>query len=365
MFFKKSNPSLPAQSSPDAPSATDDGERALDTIAALVRAYARYAIDTDATSAEQIQKACDGWASRIIIGATRADNENSEPPSLGRRDWGGLLRFFEDSRHVEADYVVRSLTSLRESLQQFASCLGYALATDRQADGSLEEQLQTLAASLDDNDPERIRKTAERVLKAARLTMLERRQREAKQVEVLADKFNQLKTELLEARTQATTDTLTQLYNRNALDQHLERIADWGILFQHSPALILVDVDHFKEINDTFGHPVGDEVLRRLADVLTRSFLRRQDFVARYGGEEFAVVAVETPPHTLQAMAERLLNAVRKMEVTHAGQQIEVTISLGVAQLAQGERPAAWIERADQALYEAKHRGRDRMITAA
>jgi diguanylate cyclase len=158
---------------------------------------------------------------------------------------------------------------------------------------------------------------------------------------------------------------LTLLYNRNALDQHLERIADWGVLFQHPPTLLLLDVDHFKEVNDSYGHPVGDLVLRAIGDVLTRSFLRRQDFVARYGGEEFAVVVVETAESTLTAMATRLLESIRKMDLQHAGKPIEVTISLGLAALGSGERPSSWIERADRALYEAKQRGRDRMIRAA
>lgn len=358
MFFKKSVPPCPAPVSPEA--AADD--HALDTVAALLRAYGRRAIDTDVATAAETREACEGWAARIIVGPTRADASGPERPP---RDFGELLRFFEAERQSESDYVNQALSSLRDALQQFAACLGYALAADRKADGALEDELETLARCLDTNDPARIKSTADRVLKAARLTLLERRQRETRQVEILAEKFNQLKTELVEARTQATTDSLTQLYNRNALDQHLERIADWGILFQHSPALLLLDVDHFKEINDTHGHHAGDQVLKHLADVLTRSFLRRQDFVARYGGEEFAVVAVETPTSTLQAMATRLLQSVRSMDVSETDPAIEVTVSLGVARLVPGERPAAWLERADQALYQAKHGGRDRMFIAA
>lgn len=365
MFFKKAQDQEPeSRSVPPKSLKISAPDAALDSVAALMRSYGKYALDLDNASSDEIRKECDDWAANIVMGRAPS-NDDAGPPSGARRDFGGLLAYFERTRSHESDFIARSHQSLRAALQQFAACLAYSLAADRQADGGLEQQLQSLAASLDGNNPEQIRSNADRVLKAARLTLLERRQREVRQVEILAEKFNQLKAELVEARTQATTDTLTQLYNRNALDQHLERIADWGVLFQYAPALIFIDVDYFKSINDSHGHSVGDQVLRALSDVMTRCFLRRQDFVARYGGEEFAIVAVETSPETLQTMADRLLDSVRKMNLRHAGQSLELTVSLGVARLGQGERPLEWIERADKALYEAKRRGRDRMVLVA
>lgn len=362
MFFKKTASKEFEAVAPSRTRESSDDGAAIDSAAALIRIYGRSALDTDGETAESIARKCDAWATHIALG----QNAEADASAGGqRRDWGGLVRYFEATRGSESDFVRRSQTSLRAALQQFATCLAHSLAADRKADGGLEDQLQVLASALDTNNPDQIRANAERVLKAARLTILERRQREARQVEVLADKFNQLKAELVEARNQATTDSLTQLYNRNALEQHLERVADWGVLFQHPPALVFVDVDHFKSINDSVGHAAGDSVLRSLADVLTRCFLRRQDFVARYGGEEFAVAVVETPRETLHSMAERFLDAVRKMNIAHQGHEIEITVSLGIARLTSGERPAEWIERADQALYEAKRRGRDRMVSAA
>jgi diguanylate cyclase len=360
VFFKKA-PSKGSTSEPPRSLRVAPEDAAVDSVAALVRSYGRHSLDTDSETGEVTRKHCDDWASQIVLGRPPS-NDDGTASTGNRRDFGGLLAFFERTRSHEMDFVNRSQFSLRSALQQFAACLAYSLAADRKADGGLEEQLQTLAASLDGNNPDQIRSNAERVLKAARLTLLERHQREIRQVEILAEKFNQLKAELVEARTQATTDALTQLYNRNALDQHLERIADWGVLFKYPPALVFADVDYFKSVNDTHGHSVGDQVLRAIADVMTRCFLRRQDFVARYGGEEFAIVAVETAPDTLHTMADRLLESVRKIHIVNGGVPIEATISLGIARLGPGERPAQWIERADHALYEAKRRGRDRMV---
>ncbi len=97
-------------------------------------------------------------------------------------------------------------------------------------------------------------------------------------------------------RTQATLDSLTNLYNRAAFDQEVEKVGALGLLLGSMPCLLLVDVDHFKAINDQYGHPAGDQVLKAVAENLVRHFLRKEDFVARYGGEEFAIVVRDSAP---------------------------------------------------------------------
>jgi diguanylate cyclase len=124
----------------------------------------------------------------------------------------------------------------------------------------------------------------------------------------------------------------------------------------------MVDVDHFKRINDTFGHPAGDEALRRLADTIVRTFPRRTDFVARYGGEEFAVVLPQEGVETARILGARLLVNVRNQSIELGGTAVRLTISIGFAVLRPGEETASWVARADHALYRAKQAGRDRLI---
>lgn len=350
MLFRKtlSKEPPPADTANEPLPAFDD--RALDTVSALMRIYGRYAVPTHEKTAEEIRDECETWAARIAIGGTRADEAG---PNSGLRDWGGVQRFFEATRSAESSFVGRSQAGMRAALQQFAACLGHALATERKADSALDEQLETLTASLDSNDPEQIRKNATRVVSSAKLMMLERRQREAWQVGILAEKFNQLKSELVEARTQAMTDSLTQLYNKNALDQQLERVVDWGVLFQHPPALLVLSVDGFREIASRHGPELAETILKGVGDVLTRCFLRRQDFVAHPQAERFVVVAIETPAETLRTMADRLLDAIHRLTFTRGGERVELEVSLGIAQLTQGERAETWLERAT----EASHKG--------
>lgn len=367
-MFKKSTPKglkpsqEPSPGKPSTPQPDPEADKALDTVADLLRTYGKYALDTGESSAEETTHDCERWASSLLVGATRAQNDDGEVTRI-RRDWGGAKRFFDATRRQESDYLKRSQSELREAVQQFAACLSHALSADRSGDETLGHQIDSLSTALDSNNPEQVRAEASRVIQCARLVMLERRQREIEQVKVLAEKFNQLKTELVEARTQATTDPLTQLYNNNALLQHLERINDWGILLEDPPSLMLLRVCNLPELQQTHGAAIGDLVIKTIADVLTRCFLRRQDFVARMHAEEFAVVVIETSPESLKRMVDRLLEGVGKVELEHEGQRVEPRVEFGIAELVAGETVDAWSERATAALHEGRVRPKLRMIS--
>jgi diguanylate cyclase (GGDEF)-like protein len=125
---------------------------------------------------------------------------------------------------------------------------------------------------------------------------------------------------------------------------------------------VLFDIDHFKKVNDTYGHQAGDEVIRITAKLLTEC-KRATDIAGRYGGEEFAVILIDTLPEGAMVFAERLRKQVENHTVTHDGKDIRFTISLGLAQCGEDIRDHQhWIECSDQALYKAKQSGRNRSI---
>jgi diguanylate cyclase (GGDEF)-like protein len=164
----------------------------------------------------------------------------------------------------------------------------------------------------------------------------------------------------------AASDALTGLYSRGWLDETVARMAARADHEGSTFAVLLADVDHFKSFNDRWGHLMGDRVLQQVGEAL-RDALRPTDFAARYGGEEFAVVLPGVSDvESAAEVAERLRCAVRKIVLMseRGAQPPGVTISLGVAVRARGEPPMALFERADQALYRAKHAGRDCIETA-
>jgi diguanylate cyclase (GGDEF)-like protein len=155
------------------------------------------------------------------------------------------------------------------------------------------------------------------------------------------------------------TDTLTQLANRASLNERIEREHDRFIRYQRPFSVILLDVDHFKAVNDQFGHLVGDQVLVKVAELLSRT-ARAPDVVGRWGGEEFMVLCLETSADQAMALAERLCAAMRAQPFP-TGQRH--TVSAGVATLAAGDSVDDLVNRADKALYQAKNSGRDRVVT--
>lgn len=166
----------------------------------------------------------------------------------------------------------------------------------------------------------------------------------------------------------SSRDALTGLANRRsfelALDREVDRVARSG-----EPALLLMlDIDHFKRVNDTYGHAAGDQVLRAVALALQDS-VRPMDLVARTGGEEFAIVLPNCPAAFGATVAERVRRRVERHPVVvgSTGQSIGVTLSIGGAFAPQWVRstPALWIERADQQLYRAKAAGRNRVLLEA
>ena len=169
-----------------------------------------------------------------------------------------------------------------------------------------------------------------------------------------------------ELRQLATRDALTGLLNRRAFDTLLTGEIDRARRLGHPLTLVLLDLDHFKTINDTHGHPAGDAVLAASAQLL-ESEVRSIDRVARIGGEEFAVLLMETAEGDGLAVAQRLVEAMRSRPVTVAdGVTLAVTVSAGVAALsAQGGAEAGLTASADKALYAAKRGGRDRAVLAS
>lgn len=162
----------------------------------------------------------------------------------------------------------------------------------------------------------------------------------------------------------AQTDPLTGLCNRRGLAQRVEVIPAQAAAPGGGPAWLLLDVDHFKQVNDRHGHDGGDAVLRALADVL-RSTARSGDTPARLGGEEFVVLLPQATLDDALRVADRLRDRVASCEVAHRGQTLRVTASFGVALQAPDETWTEALERADEALYRAKCGGRNRVEPAA
>lgn len=189
------------------------------------------------------------------------------------------------------------------------------------------------------------------------------------QMTLLQKDLNAMKHEIKSARERAEqlehellVDPLTGIYNRRAYDfrieEELKRFHRYGNIF----ALVILDVDHFKHINDQYGHHVGDLCLKELINRI-KPLLREADFFARFGGEEFIVLLPETRIDGAGGVAEKLRGLIEKTDFLHKGEPVKVTISLGVTEVRQEDAAhEVLFERVDRALYQAKETGRNRVV---
>ncbi|HOJ20781.1 MAG TPA: GGDEF domain-containing protein, partial [Armatimonadota bacterium] len=188
---------------------------------------------------------------------------------------------------------------------------------------------------------------------------LERRLQQREQMQGLHSRLRELGEQLEVARQESALDPLTGLYNRRAFDDRLAQALTMHRVFGQSACLLMIDLDHFKQVNDTYGHVAGDEVLRSVADCLTRTCRVKNDFVARFGGEEFAVILWNTSLKRGVVSAERILDSIRGLRVAYEAHTIAITASIGIAEVQSGDTTTRWVERADRALYDAKASGRN------
>jgi diguanylate cyclase (GGDEF)-like protein len=158
-------------------------------------------------------------------------------------------------------------------------------------------------------------------------------------------------------------DPLTEIYNRRFFDGNMNKIIKSLSRTGSKLSLLMIDIDFFKKYNDTYGHDMGDNCLRKVAAVFFKSIIREEDFVARYGGEEFVVVLPNTDENGMARIAEKLLRNIRECNIPHKNSSVAnfITVSIGgttgIVKYSQNE--SDYVKRADTALYQSKQNGRN------
>jgi diguanylate cyclase (GGDEF)-like protein len=166
-----------------------------------------------------------------------------------------------------------------------------------------------------------------------------------------------LSVKVKELERNSNLDALTKVFNRRALTSYLGNICKKGSL-RHELHLLILDIDDFKKVNDTYGHIAGDKILIFVANML-RKTLRDGDKVFRYGGEEFIIILNRIDTQTTKLIAQRILNIIENNQLFYKGNSLKVTMSIGITKYVSGDTPENIITRADNALYESKHNGKN------
>lgn len=277
----------------------------------------------------------------------------------------------DDARELFNNYILDGDEGRLEQVQQhlrklLEGILASTVAMDERA-AEYGASLQSLAPQLQENMGVEAIRDVVGALMAGTESMRQANEEMRQELASNASTVDELRRELESARQQAVTDPLTGLLNRKGFEEAVERVFAASLSGEESSdiCLLMIDIDHFKRVNDTFGHLFGDKVIQGVGGLLRQS-IKGQDSAARYGGEEFAVLL----PSTSLIGAKKLGNAIRqrlarsRIRRGHGknASQESVTVSLGAAQHREGESLGAWIERADKALYQAKQQGRNCLV---
>ena len=253
--------------------------------------------------------------------------------------------------HADSSSAARAMDSqIREQVDGLQSSVQEAADLD-DLKQVLESHLEGLLGTMDHHQKQRDERERE---VAARLQSL------AERVSSMEQEAQGYREHLEEQRQKALIDPLTGLPNRAAWSERLEHeVGQWQ---QHGNSLLLamLDLDHFKRINDNYGHLAGDKVLKIIANVL-RKRLRGSDFIARFGGEEFVLLLPNTPWPVGVRIVEALRAAIEACPFHFKGEPVTITVSVGLSAFKAGDRSDLVIKRADQALYRAKDAGRNRV----
>ena len=216
------------------------------------------------------------------------------------------------------------------------------------------------------DDIKKIKRTLSSEIAVLRETVQEKKSQDRRRIEKLSAKVSTLDQELQQVKQASMRDGLTDVFNRKAFDHFVQDLIERNMVSKTPFSLLMVDIDNFKRINDTYGHPVGDRVLVAMAQKCTQ-FVRGEDMVARYGGEEFMIVLRGASLRNATKKAKQICKEIAAtryaLDGARSGQVLAVTVSIGVSAYRHGDRIDDITERADQSLYQAKRNGKNQAVS--
>ncbi|MDQ8163887.1 MAG: GGDEF domain-containing protein [Gemmatimonadota bacterium] len=336
----------------------------LDALGGVLTALSRYPMDLPDRPGDQRAEEITRWHRHATLGYALDAGAGAASLGVIERDWGGVVRTVTEQRRDEHRYVESSITELREALWACVETVHNAVKADHTADSTTEVQMERAKQALKRMQGGSIKQDVLGAVLAIEGALQTRREQQQAQYVSLATKLDRMGRQLEDARRESTTDPLTGIGNRKLFDLMAPRAVQLFSLSRQPVALLMIDLDKLKLVNDMYGHQAGDAAIANLARALSRVFLRQSDVLCRYGGDEFAAILHNTDWKMAQTLARRLQEQVAAMPSPHPAMEFSIGASVGVAQLEANEEISEWLARADTALYKAKQNGRDRVCVA-
>lgn len=320
----------------------------------MVDVYSQHLVDFDSSPARKVREIFDDFVKELL----KLDNAKDE------RTLFRFRQYFASYRIEEYSYVQKTFDDFRGIIWDFVDQLSDDLKFDKAEDGKMLKNLDDLKDAVEANSIDSLRSNARLFIDNYIELQGKRDRRRSQRMDVIKKNLENVRKQLVEANDTINLDHLTKAFNRRSFDEQMRKTLSLNELAKKPTCLLMIDIDHFKKVNDTYGHAIGDFVIQECAKMLKEVFYKPSDFVARIGGEEFAVLLPDQSLNEGKRRAEEALNKIRTEAFVQDNITIRFTVSMGLALLTPNENVEMWMRRADQALYDSKNNGRNRLTIA-
>lgn len=343
-----------------ASNALTDG--AIDTLSNVITVLGKESFPLENDIDETVfPEMCAEFAAHVENGSGVPSFDIEASPD-GSREWGSVRRFFSDRRRAEKQFVTERLTNYRGVVEDLVSGLRKIGDRDQSTEKHVKDSLNDLGSAVDTGVLPEIKAALSQAVTEVTKTFAEQKQQYEKELNELNDRMSSLRQDLVAAREEMRRDALTDAYNRGAFDKAIAQSINMHFILNQPITLVMIDLDNFKQVNDTYGHAAGDEVLRMVGEAMARSFIRKSDLVARYGGDEFAVILNDTSADNCASLIDRFLERAAEIKVPYSSDDVTISCSAGYTEIHESDSIETLITRADRALYQAKADGRNRAV---
>lgn len=326
------------------------------TLLYMIDVYNKHLFEIEKHSVRKVREKLDRMAKALV-------DPNASPKQVENTLFD-IRQFFSSYRIDEYSYIQNTFDDFKRIVWDFADQLSEDIQFENSKDKSLANNLKDLKEAVEANSIESLRHKSRDFINSYVEYQNQKNDMRNRRMDTVKKNLNTIKKQLLEANTNLGVDHLTNAHNRKSFDDYIKKLAQINSLSQGQFSLIMLDIDFFKKINDSYGHDIGDFVLKECVKLLQQVFHKEDMMIARIGGEEFVVVL---PNHSVEhavTRAEEAMNRIRAEAFIQGDLVIRFTVSMGIAQLLEHENTSDWLKRADTALYQSKNSGRNKYTVA-
>lgn len=324
------------------------------TLLHIIDVYNKHLIEIDAQPVRRVREILDEFAKGLL----------SEDKEVAEKNLFRFRQFFSSYRIDEYSYMQNTFDDFKNIIWDFADQLGEDIRVEEFNELEVKNHLDQLREAVESNSITVLKSKSREFIDTYIEIQSKKDERRSRRLDAIQKNLSSVKKQLMAANQSMRQDHLTGAFNRKSFDEMMKKMMSYAQLQGNPVSLIVLDIDFFKKVNDTYGHDMGDFVLKECVRILKEVFHRETDFVARIGGEEFAILLPDFRIEHAVQRAEELMAKVRKEVFIQGEHKLQFTVSMGIAQLLEKENGDQWLKRADTALYTSKNTGRNKYTVA-